>query len=917
MTPSDFDRFYKAIHGYHPFPWQQRLLEQVAREGWPRSISLPTSSGKTSAIDVAVFHLALEAEKSALERKAALRMFFVIDRRVVVDEAGEHAAKLARRLLDHDDGVVRWVATQLLTFGGKYPLDVAILRGGMYLDNSWADEPNQPLVCVSTVDQVGSRLLFRGYQVSSGARPVHAGLVGNDSLLIVDEAHLSRAFVDTLLAVRNRQKNACRPARGIEVVPMSATLDADGPGIGLEEEDYAHPELRKRLEASKRAELRIPEKSFENEVVRAARELAALPEAFVIGVVLNTVASARAVFEELRKTKATEAILLTGRNRPYCAKRLWEKYKDRIAAKPGRESTERIFVVATQTVEVGANLDFDALVTEAAPLDCLRQRFGRLNRLGNRRQARAAIVLRPREDVVYGEATARTWELLSGLGSIDFGVQALEKELKGRDLSGVNTAGSRGPLVFDTFFEMWSRTNPSPWPDPDVAPFLHGAEALDTADVQVVWREDLHAEAAEEAWREAVELAPPISMEALPLPLPAVRRWLRGDPKAVVTDLEGVKGEEEERRRTSRLVLICRSQTEKRQAAAEDIRPGDVVIVPSGYGGCDEFGWNPESEKAVEDVGDAANNEMAARGMRRYRIRLDPYASHLDKEKGDELRRILGQLRNMRDPDGEVDAEEMERLTNLLPAFPGKARIDSKWRLATWPKGKPEPGLVATGTAPEENEEVSIGLEKKITLSAHIAGVVEHTRRYAVGCGLSEELVQDLVLAAALHDLGKWDDRFQAWLCGGSITRAMKEKEPLAKSDGRQTMAERREARELAGYPKGARHEAASVMLACASGALEKARDRDLVSYLIGTHHGHGRPLLPCWEEDGETTVLAEFEGTKLETGTGRELGRFDSGWAGRFALLNRKHGYWGLAYLETILRRADCMQSRKEQEGE
>ncbi len=912
MTPADFGGFYKAIHGYDPFPWQQRLLEQVAGQGWPTAITLPTSSGKTSAIDVAVFHLALEAGKSALERKAALRIFFVIDRRVVVDEAGEHAAKLAQRLLESSDGVVKRVAEELCRFGGRYPLDVAILRGGTFLDNTWADEPNQPLVCVSTVDQVGSRLLFRGYQVSPEARPVHAGLAGNDSLLIVDEAHLSRAFVDTLKEVRKRQSSGLKPARGIEVVPMSATIEADGPRTGLEEADYGHPELRKRLEASKPAELRTP-KAFESEVARTAKELAAIPEVFVVGVVLNTVASARATFEELRKTKGGEAILLTGRNRPYCAKKLWEKYKERIAAKPGRESKERIFVVATQTVEVGANLDFDALVTEAAPLDCLRQRFGRLNRLGNRKEARAVIVLRPKEDIVYGEATARTWELLNGMGSIDFGVKAMQERMEGKDLEGVNSGGSRGPLVFDKFFEMWAQTNPPPWPDPDVTPFLHGAEGLDTTDVQVVWRNDIGEEETAEKWLEAVEQAPPVSMEAIPVPLGAVRRWLRGDPKAVVVDVEGVKGEEEERRKTPRRVLIW----PKTDRTAEDIRPGDVVIVPSSYGGCDEFGWHPESEKEVEDVGDAANNEMAAKGMRRYRIRLDLHGKRLEGEKGEEFRKILNGLRKTQDPDAEADAEEVERLTRLLPVFPGKLRIDSNWRVATWPKGKREPRVVETSTRVEENEDLSIGLERKITLSAHTAGVVEHTRRYATGCGLSEELVEDLALAAALHDMGKWDDRFQAWLCGGSATRAMKEKEPLAKSDGRQTMAERREARELAGYPKGARHEAASVMLACASGALGKARDRDLVAHLIGTHHGHGRPLLPCWEEDENTTVLAEFEGKEVETGTGRELGRFDSEWAERFARLNRKHGYWGLAYLETILRRADCMQSRKEQEGE
>ena len=58
MTVDDFRTFYTAIHSYPPFDWQEQLLKKVVAEGWPATIALPTSSGKTSAIDIAVFHLA-------------------------------------------------------------------------------------------------------------------------------------------------------------------------------------------------------------------------------------------------------------------------------------------------------------------------------------------------------------------------------------------------------------------------------------------------------------------------------------------------------------------------------------------------------------------------------------------------------------------------------------------------------------------------------------------------------------------------------------------------------------------------------------------------------------------------------------------------------------------------------------------
>jgi hypothetical protein len=54
----------------------------------------------------------------------------------------------------------------------------------------------------------------------------------------------------------------------------------------------------------------------------------------------------------------------------------------------------------------------------------------------------------------------------------------------------------------------------------------------------------------------------------------------------------------------------------------DQIIPGDVVVIPAGYGGCDELGWNPSSGTHVTDIGDA----VAFTGGRRCVPRLEIHA---------------------------------------------------------------------------------------------------------------------------------------------------------------------------------------------------------------------------------------------------------------------------------------------------
>src|SRR5882724_8128370 len=98
LSIDDFRDFFYAVHACDPFPWQERLLREILQKNaWPEVLDLPTGSGKTAAIDIAVFHLALQAHEGK-NRSAATRIAFVVDRRIIVDDAYERAKKLERAL---------------------------------------------------------------------------------------------------------------------------------------------------------------------------------------------------------------------------------------------------------------------------------------------------------------------------------------------------------------------------------------------------------------------------------------------------------------------------------------------------------------------------------------------------------------------------------------------------------------------------------------------------------------------------------------------------------------------------------------------------------------------------------------------------------------------------------------------------
>lgn len=65
MSEPDFAAYFRALWARDPFPWQTMLAERVATAEWPWALDLPTASGKTACLDIAVWALAAEAAFSA------------------------------------------------------------------------------------------------------------------------------------------------------------------------------------------------------------------------------------------------------------------------------------------------------------------------------------------------------------------------------------------------------------------------------------------------------------------------------------------------------------------------------------------------------------------------------------------------------------------------------------------------------------------------------------------------------------------------------------------------------------------------------------------------------------------------------------------------------------------------------------
>jgi len=945
-----FDEFFAAVNnGNQPFAWQRRLVSYLAdQRRWPARISAPTGSGKTAVIEAHVFAVALSTGEREPQRRLPRRLSLVVDRRALVDDQYDHACELARRLReaaagDHvlaavadalrklrgltvsDEGTIDGLAPDdLPTVGPGDPLTVVMLRGGVPPSISWRDDPLGCTVVCATPDMWGSRLLMRGYGASRYGRPREAGLLAYDSVVVVDEAHLARQLVHTARRIAGLEATAIEhlPVARLQVVQVTATpVEGDeAQSVRVEPQDFgsvteADKLLAQRIGSPK--PLSLVEVRWPATNARERQELAAkIADLAVdarekygrtVGCVVNTIALAVEVagaLERLGRTSGRSYSLevIVGRKRPFDVGRL---RRDRPGLFTNRGDPTLDFVVATQTIEVGIDMDLSALVTELAPGAAIAQRAGRVNRLGARQETEVIVLVPPADHGLLPDAPPYASDDLV----------ASEAWLRGRaaDVNGVapwsvclNPPPGQvlrrmllhRPEMWDAW--LWARTSDDLIEDPDLDLWLSDDLEPDR-DISLVVRQALpNNEASAVA---LLRQALPRAKEAFPVPL--------NTAKEVLGSKSDDGGES--------TLLVLRGEEVLTVVGPKQLRPGDVVVVDSQMA-CFRYGvvvsdGDETASDVLEEPTDGRDDPFV--------IRIAAGAPALGECERDSVDGLLSDLAGVvvaHPRDGRVRRHEMADILRQFAAeVPGAdaarlreaaTRLDGpiyRTDVAMAPRTSDSvlewivvKAMQGSASGDELRQEW-LAANRQVSLDEHQDAVAARAGDIGLRIGLELTLVTIFQKAGRLHDSGKRDGRFQALLRDGQDDIEDASPQLLAKS-GRRTAGAARSARARSSLPAGWRHEQLSAADAWQALDDGDSDGRDLLVRLIGTTHGRGRGSFPMTS----THLTGSTDGAAQSAELLYDAGEWD-------ALIERTHavwGVWGCAYLEALVRAADCQVS-------
>lgn len=917
---SCFESFFKNILGNVPFLWQKRLLEWLNNGeigDAPVQCNIPTGLGKTAIIPIWLWAYLTQDERSNIPR----RLVYVVDRRTIVDQATDEAVNLLQK----------WDVLKQSEFGHlllKKPV-VSTLRG-QYADNHfWLKDPTQPAIIVGTIDMIGSRLLFSGYgNLGKYSRSLQAGLLGQDTLFVVDEAHLCPAFVETLIAVQ-KQIQRYPSFKPFRVILLSATQTATRKELSIHSKVFSllpkeldELEVAKRVTAKKnlrficcKPEQIKEEQAFANKMADEAVSLAQNANAVVVFV--NTVRMAEIVFESLNKSKSIpeeQISVLTGEKRGY-ERDNWIKsgipalFQKEHTMPDRRSLSHPIFMIATAAGEVGINFDADHAVCDLVSLERMIQRLGRVNRFGYA-DSQIRVVL----DSQGMEALNQANEWLSGIGDEIINITGDERSAQKKQLSAVlyvlqklpNVKGSfsaapanflelfcklaRHPILNLAFtkapicppldeskLDDWSLTTLSnkDYPRSQVGYWLRGLTPDESLSVRLAWRKDLNYAISQKDAIAMVNEMPLRQAETAQISPFRVNdflgKLLKQYPKdehfLVILDT------------SSELNSLCIADLPEKSEDRFRFISNATIILPTCVGGLSDGLLAPNNPKEATDVYDLSFQKNSPDFQR---ILVEPnvngwVASMLLENKA------IGYSNSISES---IDGYLTELKLDYKFLFCSGVSEEDEDLFKRFPQKNDSPHILyfaRSSSLDMSDIDNGTSLRSEVTLEDHsqitydtICGIVKNLN-------LDPNVADSIIKACRFHDLGK---KRLAWQ---KAVHNFNTAQILAKSGTKKQFNNN--------YTQGYRHEFGSIREIQTNPDLKQACN-DLILHLIAAHHGYARPgfeprsyqILPLQKQ-------CENEAHEVEM---------------RFARLQRMFGWWQLAYLESLVKCADALASEK-----
>ena len=479
---------FHEIVGHDPYPWQRRLYATLVDGEVPEAVDIPTGLGKTLCV---LLLLLARLHNRALPR----RIVYIVDRRAIVDQTADAIRVWIDRIAALPALARKFDACA--AFPAECPVRLGLLRGGLADDGEWRVDPARPAVIVGTVDMIGSRLLFSGYGDGRWKRPMHAGLLAHDAIVVLDEAHLSPAMGELLPAIAQLQN---RPE--FRSMTLSATSAAIGHVLSLAPTDFESEAVRRRLHAGKTP--RFESVATPKDRFACLCNAALAHHTGAIAVFVQTVADARRIaarlVRELGRDGAECVALLTGTLRgqeraSLAGGAVWQRFR------PSRARTgdaAAVYLVTTAAGEVGVDLDADHAVMDLSPLDSMIQRIGRVNRTGAG-HATITVVFTEKEteppktapktfrDKLHA-ARQRTLGTLRSLPDLS---PATLHDLDKRTLEACTVARAQPARLDAAVVEAFAATSAA-LQLPPVAVYLRGvSEERDIPETFLAWRRDI------------------------------------------------------------------------------------------------------------------------------------------------------------------------------------------------------------------------------------------------------------------------------------------------------------------------------------------------------------------------------------------------------------------------------------------